>query len=315
MDQLLSFTRLGSLAAEWDQEQRPEGDFHGVIASQYRFAQHVVPILNSPSRKGSSVNNGSIHSNFPGPSHSHSHPHSHQRSPPSVASHLGFDASSLNVGPSFNPYTQNRPSSRYSHSSSGRSESSRSSSSDHDSLPSLANTIRTAETGMSVSTAFGETHLPTLVRLEEEDDALVDRRPSQPSSVYLECAFWFLECVEVFQTIPEWKTHCLSHFHRNAPPTSAMCPLCAATFSGRDAWDQRMNHVYEIHHSHGYGLEGSRPDFALVTWLWKKRVIDDATHKDLLSNFDNSRSAALSTVTEGRARETRREPRGNRRNF
>lgn len=150
-------------------------------------------------------------------------------------------------------------------------------------------------------------HLPDLEEDQEMSYLNDDYEPSQVENPAYPCAFWFLDCAFSSTSITEWKTHCLSHFRRNGPPKSASCPLCPFTVKGADAWDRRMDHVAHAHHARGEGLEASKPDFAMFKWLWKKRLISNAMLKELEGDFEGRSGQVLSTDTEGRATEERRE--------
>lgn len=97
------------------------------------------------------------------------------------------------------------------------------------------------------------------------------------------CPFQDLECEERFHDIREWKTHIFSHFRRHPCPVTADCFLCERTFSqSRNdhparAWNEMLSHMAVEHFRRlGQGLETMRTNFALMRWMFSRRIITDA---------------------------------------
>ncbi|OJJ47082.1 hypothetical protein ASPZODRAFT_132019 [Penicilliopsis zonata CBS 506.65] len=118
-----------------------------------------------------------------------------------------------------------------------------------------------------------------------EDDGtgtLVVPRTAQFGHIYT-CLFHILDCHETFDCADEWKTHVLSHFRTHSPPNTARCPLCPDErfLSGmrHSAWDRMMNHVLIAHYHQGQTLARSRPDFELMQYLYRLKIISDDQFK------------------------------------
>lgn len=113
-----------------------------------------------------------------------------------------------------------------------------------------------------------------------EDDSGALTLPSPPSSPnpnnYI-CLFHILDCHSSFASSKEWRTHVLSHFRTHSPPSTARCPLCPdekfIDTPDSAAWDLMLDHVDEAHYRHGQTLAGSRPDFELMRYLFRLRII------------------------------------------
>ncbi|KAL5363483.1 hypothetical protein BJX96DRAFT_155793 [Aspergillus floccosus] len=94
------------------------------------------------------------------------------------------------------------------------------------------------------------------------------------------CLFPVLDCHDTFDDAEQWKTHVLSHFRTHDPPDTARCPLCPdmcfedSPDAGRGrAWDCMLDHVDAAHYRFGQSLAGCRPDFALMQYLFRLRII------------------------------------------
>ncbi|KKK14672.1 hypothetical protein P175DRAFT_0502977 [Aspergillus ochraceoroseus IBT 24754] len=91
------------------------------------------------------------------------------------------------------------------------------------------------------------------------------------------CLFHILDCQDTFDDAEEWKTHVLSHFRTHEPPDTARCPLCPGerftSTPHHRAWDLLLEHVDVAHYQQGETLAGSRPDFELMQYLYRLRVI------------------------------------------
>lgn len=113
--------------------------------------------------------------------------------------------------------------------------------------------------------------------------------PEQPEDTTLStnyiCLFHLLDCHSTFTDSQEWKSHMLGHFRAHSPPSTTRCPLCPDTHfvdDGDDdvpgsvstkAWDRMLDHVDTAHYQHGQTLAGSRPDFELMRYLFRMRII------------------------------------------
>lgn len=51
--------------------------------------------------------------------------------------------------------------------------------------------------------------------------------------------------------------------------------------SSTEAWDSMLIHLALSHFGQGERLKTARPDFELYTYMWKRRLISDATYKSL----------------------------------
>lgn len=134
--------------------------------------------------------------------------------------------------------------------------------------------------------------------------SIVSSSPNQ--RIYI-CLFHMLDCHDSFDDAAQWRTHVVSHFRTHSPPPTARCPLCpilnfvngipdpvssvlSEHESFRDsavvtvpdqptAWDRMLDHVATDHFQHGHTLAGSRPDFDLMRYLYRLRIISDAQFK------------------------------------
>lgn len=115
---------------------------------------------------------------------------------------------------------------------------------------------------------------------EDETGVLVAPSSSRPQCIY-HCLFHILRCDERFDSAEEWKTHVLSHFRTHPPPTSARCPMCQERFFDDrqgQAWDDMLEHVAQ-HYQRGHTLALSRPDFELMQYLYRWKIISDEQFK------------------------------------
>ncbi|KAF9893771.1 hypothetical protein FE257_009941 [Aspergillus nanangensis] len=91
------------------------------------------------------------------------------------------------------------------------------------------------------------------------------------------CLFYILDCHDTFDDADLWRTHVLSHFRTHDPPQTARCLLCPSeSFNDtpdRKAWDLLLDHVDVAHYQQGQTLAGSRPDFDLMRYLFRLRII------------------------------------------
>ncbi|RJE17588.1 hypothetical protein PHISCL_10074 [Aspergillus sclerotialis] len=146
----------------------------------------------------------------------------------------------------------------------------------NNSLPSPAPSSSAITTMASDLAANNTTHIL------QEDEAGALTLPSPPTSPlqntnkYI-CLFHLLDCHSTFASAGQWKTHVLSHFRTHPPPNTARCPLCPdekfTDSPDSRAWDAMLDHVDTEHYSRGQTLAGSRPDFELMRYLFRLRII------------------------------------------
>ncbi|KAF2447006.1 hypothetical protein P171DRAFT_519334 [Karstenula rhodostoma CBS 690.94] len=179
--------------------------------------------------------------------------------------------------------------------------------------PSLSNFSEATPTETSISTGQASFFTGGVPLLEDDNGVLVRPQHTCRTPVY-ECAFWFLRCSYISNSMEEWHTHCLSHFRGEEPPRSVGCPLCDwehLSDDGKIAWDRRMDHIAYEHFQRGQTLKTSRPDFGLFHHLWNKRLIDDQDLKELKGGNHNLTRVPLNFTVTGtgrRDRDGRRQP-------
>ncbi|KAL9054272.1 MAG: hypothetical protein Q9162_004230 [Coniocarpon cinnabarinum] len=172
--------------------------------------------------------------------------------------------------------------------------------------------VPSVTTGSSVSTSsvrtkYGKDHLrsPRLDIIGNGQSVA----SAAPDHVVYECAFSWLDCTHEFDNIDHWKTHSLWHFRGHEPPKDIQCPLCdfnrRGFRNGYDAWRVRLDHVAR-HHQQGQDLSASRPDFGLIEFLFKKKLLNDALCKRL--KLRGAVGNQVTTSTETRRRERRQRP-------
>ncbi|KAL1851589.1 hypothetical protein Plec18167_002710 [Paecilomyces lecythidis] len=117
-------------------------------------------------------------------------------------------------------------------------------------------------------------------RLLEDDGTgvLVAPSGSQSRLVY-HCLFHILGCEEELDDIEQWKVHILSHFRTHPPPDTVRCPICRRTFENPCAWDSMLDHIVEVHYQNGQTLVMYRPDFELMRYLYRLKIITQAQFK------------------------------------
>ena len=136
-----------------------------------------------------------------------------------------------------------------------------------------------------------------LLRNEVEhwvEGVLSIRQLDPQESAMLECPFNHLGCDQAFSLDmeQEWICHSLDHYTRDdfgldraETPRRNQCPFCLESFvhvDGGISWLQRMRHVVSEHHNHGESVaRHARTDFMLYSHLWRTRVIDIDTFRDL----------------------------------
>ncbi|BDD59263.1 hypothetical protein MAP00_004484 [Monascus purpureus] len=147
-------------------------------------------------------------------------------------------------------------------------------------------TVTTLDTKIMASEPAGN----NTVLEEDETGALIVSRNASPAHHpgYM-CLFHILNCYETFDNAEQWKTHILSHFRTHPPPKSARCPLCpdkkfttnSSSTLHSSAWDLMLDHIITVHYHRGQTLAGSRPDFELMQYLYRLRIISDAQFKTI----------------------------------
>lgn len=107
----------------------------------------------------------------------------------------------------------------------------------------------------------GRSHRPGDIRRRWNGRA---RRPAVPPCSAISSPYLYLSVV-------------LSHFRTHEPPRTARCPLCPGErFSDtpeQKGWDRMLDHVDVAHYQRGQTLAGSRPDFQLMQYLYRLRII------------------------------------------
>ena len=99
------------------------------------------------------------------------------------------------------------------------------------------------------------------------------------------CPFQILDCAETFSSIREYKGHVFSHFRGHPLPTSATCFLCTEKFDQtlEDdpalAWNNMLGHMCHDHFRRGQEFGTIRADFALMRWMYDRKIISDLCFK------------------------------------
>lgn len=116
--------------------------------------------------------------------------------------------------------------------------------------------------------------------LETDDGILTLPHTSEPDADLL-CPFQILDCAETFSSVREYKTHVFSHFRGHPLPTSASCFLCENKFTQEPeddaalAWNKMLGHMAHDHFRQGQQLGTIRADFALMRWMYDRKIISD----------------------------------------
>lgn len=126
------------------------------------------------------------------------------------------------------------------------------------------------------SSVMGELFL-----LQEREGVLTVPDRYQPEA-WLLCPFQILDCEKAFHDIRSFKLHVFSHFKGQTLPTSASCFLCDGKFTQNDdsddgakAWNEMLSHMAHNHYRQGEQLAVVRPDFALMRWMYSRRLISE----------------------------------------
>jgi len=150
-----------------------------------------------------------------------------------------------------------------------------------DNVPSLTRGLSNASSTASADTDFASA-LDGMRTLESVDGMLQVPVMDHPHADLI-CPFQILDCEEPFDDIRLWKTHIFSHFRGHPCPVTATCFLCERVFDqSRDdhparAWNEMLSHMAAVHfHGMGQRLATVRTDFALMRWMYNRRIITPA---------------------------------------
>lgn len=116
--------------------------------------------------------------------------------------------------------------------------------------------------------------------LESNDGVLTLPHRFAPDADLL-CPFQILDCEETFSDVVEFKIHVFSHFKGHTLPSFARCFLCGNNYTqspGDDpalAWNVMLGHLVHDHFRQGQQLATIRTDFALMRWMYDRRIISD----------------------------------------
>lgn len=150
-----------------------------------------------------------------------------------------------------------------------------------DSLPLLTRGNSVASSSSSVNTDMAS-YLDGMHTLESVDGVLQVPDIRQPYADLI-CPFQILDCEEAFSDIRSWKIHIFSHFLGHACPVTASCFLCEKVFDQTPlddparAWNEMLLHMATEHfRGMGQRLATVRTDFALMRWMFHRRIITSA---------------------------------------
>lgn len=162
---------------------------------------------------------------------------------------------------------------------------SRASSSLTDRVPSLTRASSISSSGSSVTHSEGASAAQgELISGSDDDNSSTIRRQDQGADLL--CPFQILDCDLIFSSVRTFKIHVFSHFRGHPLPTTATCFLCPAKFAQAPeddqalAWNSMLSHMAHEHfrkvHETGVMM---RPDFALMRWMYDRKVIDEEYFK------------------------------------
>ncbi|KAI1613444.1 hypothetical protein EDD36DRAFT_419581 [Exophiala viscosa] len=155
-----------------------------------------------------------------------------------------------------------------------------------DAVPPLtrAPSTGTSSTSSAANTDQASSILGDGYILEAQDGALTI--PSRYlADADLLCPFQILDCECVFADIISFKTHVFSHFRGHELPTIADCFLCDNKYSqgleddAAFAWNTMLSHLVHDHFRKGQKLATVRTDFALMRWMYCRRIINEHQFK------------------------------------
>lgn len=123
--------------------------------------------------------------------------------------------------------------------------------------------------------------------LLESNDGLLTLPNRYEMGADLLCPFQILDCEKVYADVVNFKMHVFSHFKGQTLPTEASCFLCDNKYyqSPDDdsalAWNTMLSHLVHDHYRRGQQLATVRTDFALMRWMYSRRLIKDHQFKRL----------------------------------
>lgn len=143
---------------------------------------------------------------------------------------------------------------------------------------SVSSSSESAQTDMA-SSVLGDGYV-----LDSNDGLLTIPNRYEPDADLL-CPFQILDCDKVFADVVSFKMHVFSHFRGYMLPTSASCFLCDHKFTQQPhddqafAWNTMLSHLCRDHYRRGQQLATVRTDFALMRWMYSRRLISDHQFK------------------------------------
>lgn len=146
-------------------------------------------------------------------------------------------------------------------------------------VPPLTRGTSTASSASgSIDTDLASSILGDGYVLESQDGVLTIPFRYQEDADLL-CPFQILDCQKIFADIVPFKMHVFSHFRGHELPTVAACFLCDNKYFQRPeddsalAWNSMLSHMAHDHFRKGQHLATVRTDFALMRWMFSKRII------------------------------------------
>lgn len=119
----------------------------------------------------------------------------------------------------------------------------------------------------------------------ESDDGVLTLPHYAELDADLLCPFQILDCAETFSSVRQYKVHVFSHFHGHPLPSSATCFLCNEKFDQTPeddsalAWNNMLGHMCHDHFRRGQEFGIIRADFALMRWMYDRKIISDVYFK------------------------------------
>jgi hypothetical protein len=98
------------------------------------------------------------------------------------------------------------------------------------------------------------------------------------------CPFGFVGCELSFDPTQTdaYISHTVTHFFDHGPPPKTVCIFCPQTFENRNDrvanWRERMRHIAD-HYRRLARTEHTRPDFFVIEYMRKKRIISYEDYK------------------------------------
>lgn len=141
----------------------------------------------------------------------------------------------------------------------------------------------------SCAASVAQTDVASVVQggyvLESDDGILTLPHPQDEANADLLCPFQILDCFETFASVRQFKTHVFSHFRGEPLPKKASCFLCPniyASDSDEDPaipWNRMLGHMAHDHFRTGQEHGTFRADFALMRWMYDRKIIGDHMFK------------------------------------